>query len=105
MTSLMMSFSLHTSKTHFQEYSRGFLTPDYEIWHDGENRGDQLMYDIEIENKVSIHTIYDDVTILSRHASSRQRTIFSESYDLSQWNLAIRIQFYFLSAMACCSET
>ena len=47
------------------------------------------MYDIEIEKKMSI-AIYDDVIIPSRHASNRQRPIFSDSYGLSQWNLTFR---------------
>ena len=38
-------------------------------------------------------TIYDDVIIPSRHASNRQRPIFSESYGLSQWNLVLRTYF------------
>ena len=54
MTSSMTSFSLQASKTHFQVWLRGFLTPDPEIWHDGGNRDGQLMYGIEIENKKSI---------------------------------------------------
>ena len=35
-TPLMMSFSLHVSKTHFQVYFRGFMASDPEIWHEGE---------------------------------------------------------------------
>ena len=34
-----------------------------------------------------LYTIYDDVIIPFRHASNRQRLIFSASYGLSQWNL------------------
>ena len=45
------------------------------------------MYNIEIENKASIDH-YDDVIIPSRHASNKQRPIFSASHGLSQWNLA-----------------
>ena len=54
----MTSFSLHASKTHFQVQFRGFSIPDLDIWHDGGNRGDWLMYDTEIENKASVDHLW-----------------------------------------------
>ena len=64
-----------------------FFIPDPEIWHDGGNRGDNSCMTLNLKTK-HLLTIYDDVIIPSRHASKRQRPIFSVSYGLSQWNVA-----------------
>ena len=82
-------------KNTFSSVVQRFLDSYPEIWHDGGNRDDQLMFDIEIENKAFIDH-FDDVIILSRYASNLQKPIFSGPYGLSQWYLAFGDIFYCL---------
>ena len=89
MTSLMMSFSLNASK-HIFKYSlemSWLLSLKF-----GMNGGIEVVNSCMILKLKTKHlkTIYDDVIIPFRHASNRQRPIFSEFYGLSKWNLAFR---------------